>query len=272
MRPGRGRAGARVLVGGALTLCGLLLPAGIAVGAAAAARAAPSLATVVIANPGPGYTVTSEGPLNRSRFASRLPDPVAAAGAFATLARTISTYERVWVDDGGSNQVQDLVVGFPSVVGAQVFLQAMVRALGSGEIVSAGPLAPIPGARRTIYFSPSTRAGVGQAITMRAGTDVAVLSFFSASAGKAQPVSPADALRAAQAQHAAMVAAPGGTVATPGAGASKGPSLATLGWAALAVAVLALAVATPVVLRRHRAAGPGPGPGPQPVIRSEGPS
>ncbi len=271
MRAGCARAAAPVLVGGALALCGLLLPAGIAVGATAATGAtAPSLGTVVISNPGPGYTVTSEGPLNPSRFASRLPDPAAAAGAFATLARTIPTYERVWEDDGGANQVQDLLVGFPSVLGAQVFARAAQHALHSREIVSTGPLAPIPGARRTVYFSSTTQAGVGQAITMRAGSDVDLLSFFSAASGNAQPISPAEALRVAQAQRAAMVAAPGGTVATPGATAPKGPSLARFGWAALAVAVLALAVATPVLLRRHRAPDPHLGSGP--AIGSGGPS
>ena len=113
MRAGRARAAARVLVGGALGLCGLLLPAGIAVAAAAAARAAPALGTVVIPNPGPGYAVTSEGPLNPSQFASRSPDPAAAASAFATLAGPSRTYERVWEDDGGANQVQDLLVALP---------------------------------------------------------------------------------------------------------------------------------------------------------------
>ena len=45
---------ARVRVGGALTVCGLLLPSGIAVTAAAATPAAASLGAVVISNPGPG--------------------------------------------------------------------------------------------------------------------------------------------------------------------------------------------------------------------------
>ena len=58
-----------------------------------------------------------------------------------------------------------------------------------------------------------------------------------------------------------MVAAAGGTVATPGVTTKKGASFAALGWAAAAVAVLALAVAAPVVLRRQRARTPALGPG-----------
>lgn len=256
MRRARARAAARVLVAGALILGGLLLPAGIAVTAAAATHAAPSLGTVVIANPGPGYTLTSEGPLNPSEFASRSPDPAAATAAFATLAQNLATYERAWGDDGGANQVQDVLVRFPSVAGAQLFLQAAQHALESGEIVSAGPLAPIPGARRTVYFASTVQGGVGEAVAMRAGSYVDLLSFFSAAGRAARPISPAGALRVAQAQHAAIVAAPGGTVATvatPGGGAKKRASFAALGWAALAVAVLAVAVATPAILRRHRA-------------------
>ena len=261
MRAGRARAAARVLVGGALGLCGLLLPVGIADTAAAATPAAPSLGAVVVPNPGPGYAVTSEGPLQPSQFASRSPDPAAAAGAFATLARTTPTYERVWEGDGGAHQVLDLLVDFPSVIGAQAFLQAAQHALESGEIVSAGPLASIPGARRTLYLAASTQAGVGQTITMRAGSEVDLLSFFSAATGNAPPISPAEAVQVARAQHAAMVAAAGGTAAAGAVATKKGASFAALGWAAVAVAVLALAVAAPLVLRRQRVRTPALGPG-----------
>jgi len=136
--------------------------------------------------------------------------------------------------------------------------------------VNTGPLAPIAGARRTVYLAPATPAGVGQAITMRVGTYVDLLSFFSAASGDAQPVSPADALRVARAQDAAIVSAPGGTVATPGGAAKKGASWATLGVAALAVAILAVAVATPVILRRHRDRTPEVGS--RPRVGSESPS
>ncbi len=247
---------------GVLLLCGLLLPAGIAVTPAAATPAAPSLRTLVIPNPGAGYTVTSEGPLHPSEFAASSPDPAALAGALATLAPTVSAYERVWEDDGGANQVQDLLVHFPSVVGAQVFLRVAQRALQSGEVVSTGPLGPIPGARRTVYFAAATRAGVGQVVTMRGGTYVDLLSFLSQASAHAQPISPADALRVARGQQAAIVGAPDGTLASTAGAAKKGVSLAAVGWAALAVAVLAVAVATPLILRRHRARTPDVGSGP----------
>ena len=142
--------------------------------------------------------MTSQGPLNASQFASDAPNPSAAAGALSTLGKSISTYERVWQGDGGLNQVQDLLVRFPNGVGAQVFLLAAQHSLETGEIVSSDPLPSIPGARRVTYFAATNQDGVGEAITMRAGVYVDLLSVFSAASGNAHPISPADAERLAR--------------------------------------------------------------------------
>jgi hypothetical protein len=237
---------------GALTV----LAFGTCTAAGGAATPAPALADVVIPALGPGYAVTSQGPLDSAQFASNAPDPSAAAGALSTLATSISTYERVWQADGGRNQVQDLLVRFPDGTGAQVFLQAAQHALESGEIVSSDAMPSIPGARRVTYFAATNEDGVGEAVTMRAGEYVDLLSFFSAAAGNAQPISPANAEVVAKAQHVAMVRAPGGAPA-PGADGTttrKGVTAGTIVVAVLAVAVLALAVATPALLRRRRSA------------------
>ena len=248
MRTTRARPVAWCRVAPALVLCGLLaLP-----GAAGASRPSPPLATVVIPDLGPGYSVSSEGPLDASRFASSSPDPAAASTALATLAKTISTYERVWSDAGGANEVQDLLVRFPTAVGAQVFLQAARHSLDSGEIVSSGPLPGVPGAHRTTYFASTTQAGVGQAITLRAGVYVTLLSFFSAASGNAGPITQADAVRIARAQQAAMVSAPGGTAAPAPTSPHKGVSPGSIAAAVLVVAVLGVAVVTPALLRRRR--------------------
>ena len=174
--------------------CGLI-PLLLVMGGIAPASGATSPGTVVVPNLGPGYAVTSEGPLDPSQFASNAPNPAAAAGALSTLAKSISTYERVWQADGGLNQVQDLLVRFPNAVGAQVFLQAAQHSLESGEIVSSDAVASIPGARRVTYFAATNEDGVGEAITIRAGIYVDLLSFFSAASGNAQPISPANAER-----------------------------------------------------------------------------
>ncbi len=236
---------------------GLLLV--MVVGSCAPAGATTTLDTVVIPNLGPGYAVTSQGPLNSAQFASNAPDPAAAAGALSTLGKSISTYERVWQADGGLNQVQDLLVRFPDATGAQVFLQAAQHSLESGEIVSSNPLASIPGARRVTYFAATNQDGVGEAVTMRAGVYVDLLSFFSAASGNAQPISPADAERVAKAQYTAMVQAPGGATTgsttgstTPADRTKKTVSAGTILLAVVVVAVLALAVATPALLRRRR--------------------
>jgi hypothetical protein len=212
------------------------------------AASSPQLGTVVLPAVGPGYAVTSQGPLDAAGFAANSPDPAAATGALATLGRTVHTYQRIWLDDSRTNAVQDLVVRFSSVAAAQVFLQAARHALNSGEIVNSGPLDSVPGAQRTTYFGSTNQPGVGEAITMRTGDYVALLSFFSSATGNPRPIAPADAARVAAAQHAALVGAPGGRD-TP----ARGLTPTSLGWAALSVAVLAGAVATPMVLHRRRA-------------------
>jgi hypothetical protein len=244
----RARATGAVAVVVVLSLSGVGSLAG-----AATAEAAPD--TVVIPNLGPGYTVSSQGPLDSAQFASNAPDPSAAAGALSTLGTSISTYERVWQADAGRNQVQDLLVRFPDAVRAQVFVRAAQRSLESGEIVSSDAMASIPGARRVTYFAATDQDGVGEAVAMRAGVYVDLLSFFSAASGDAQPISPADAQRVALAQYTAMVQAPGGgPTATAHHTSSKQVSVGTILAAVLVVAVLALAVATPWFLRRRRGA------------------
>ena len=242
-------------------LVGVLVGPGVPGAAAAAAgkESPPTLGTIVIPNLGPGYAVTSQGPLQASQFASDAPDPSAAAGALATLGKTISTYERVWQADGGLNQVQNLLVRFPNATGAQVFLLAAQHSLESGEIVSSDAVSAIPGARRVTYFAATNQDGVGEAVTMRSGVYVDLLSFFSAASGNAQPISPANAERVAVAQYTSMAQAPGGagsaTAASGrGAAAKKGVSGGTIVAAVFVVAVLSLAVATPLLLRRRRAA------------------
>jgi hypothetical protein len=247
---------------GVLSGCGLLLlvtgTGTPVVAAGAATRSAESLGTLVIATLGLGYAVSSQGPLDPAPFAANSPDPSAAEAVLTTLAPSGATYEREWQAEGGRNEVQDLLVRFPDAVGAKVFLRDAQHSLDSGEIVSSDPVPSIPGARRIVYIGATDHDGVGEAITMRAGRYVDLLSFFSAASGDARPVSPADAERVARAQHATLVAAPGvGTRATGNAGTAKGVSAGTIGFAVLVAAVLAAAVAAPAFLRR-RPGAPGP--------------
>lgn len=242
--------------------------------------ASSSLGAIVIANLGPGYTVSSQGPLNASKFASDSPDPSAASGALASLGNMISTYERAWQANGGLNQVQDLLVRFPSATGAKVFVQAAQQSLDSGEIVSKGTLPSVPGSRLVTYFAATNESGVGEAITMQAGDYVALLSFFSAQGGNSQPISQTDAEKVAVAQHTAMASAPGGaegggsaTTATTSASsraaapAKKDASSSDIGWAIVAVVIVAAAVATPLLLRRRRMRQAGQGGPPAPVTQ-----
>ena len=208
---------------------------------------ASELGAIVLPTVGPGYAVTAQGPLDPAGFAADSPDPGAATGALATLGRSVDTYQRTWLDGSHTNAVQDLLVRFSSAAAAQVFLRAARHALDSGEIVGSAPIDSVPGAQRTTYFGSTNQPGVGEAITMRSGVYVALLSFFSSASGNPRPITPADATRVAGVQRSAMAAAPGGRDAS-----RPGLTVSSLGLAALAVAVLAAAVATPLVLRRRR--------------------
>lgn len=165
---------------------------------------------MVIPNIGPGFTVTNQGPLSSNLVATSSPDPTASARALSRLSHSgaISTYERVWQDAGQNNAVQDLVVRFSTTTGARVFEASVEHSLATGEVVTAAPLAAIPGAFRATYFATTTKVGVGQAIAMRSGDYVAVLSFFSTNAAtNTLLITPSDAVRVARAQHASLVTA-----------------------------------------------------------------
>jgi hypothetical protein len=233
----------------AISMALLLSEPAVADAAAASVHRPPALGTIVLAEIGFGYTVTSQGPLDASRFPTGSPSASAAAGALSTLGGTIETYQRSWQDAPGVNQVQDLVVRFPTDAGAHAFVAAARRATAHGEIVSSGPLPSIPGAQRTTYFASTNQAGVGQTVTMRVGAYAAVLSFFSGASGNPAPITRASATRISKAQYSAIASAKG---PAPAKAPSGGVSAVDVGWALLAVAVLAAAVATPLVLRRRR--------------------
>ena len=242
-----GRSRARILAGLAGAVAAWTTLAAPAAASSPPSASARPLSAIVLSAIGPGYGVTSQGPLDATTFASTSPDPAAARRALATLGTSVDTYQRVWLDGSHTNAVQDLLVRFSSPATALVFLRAAQHSLQSGEIVSDGPLPAVSGAHRTTYFSTTGQPGVGQAISMRAGAYVSLLSFFSTASGNPAPISPAEAARMAGAQQAAMAAAPGGSDPT-----SRGMTFSSLAWAALAVGALAAAVATPLVLRRRR--------------------
>jgi hypothetical protein len=237
-----------------------LLGVGLALALSSTASAAtapprPALGAILLTHLGAGYTVTSQGPLDAAGLPAGPPEASAGAGALTTLGGTIETYQRSWRDAAGVNEAQDLVVRFSTAAQARAHVGAARRALARGEVVGAGPLAGVPGAQRTTYFSSTPQSGVGQAITMSVGNSVALLTFFAGASGNVDPITPASAGRFARAQYAAMVAAAGPKAAKLPPG---GVSLGDVGWGVLAVVVLAAAVATPLALRRGRPAATRP--------------
>ena len=190
------------VIAAALVAIGSAFPFTLSAGAgAASAHRSPGLSTIVLPAIGFGYTVTSQGPLDASRFPAGSPSASAAAGALHTLGGRIDTYERSWQDATGVNQVQDVLVRFPTAAGARAFIGSARRALAKGEIVRSGPLPSIAGAERVTYFASTNQAGVGQTVTMRVDAYAVVLSFFSAASGNPAPITAAAAVRVAKAQQ-----------------------------------------------------------------------
>jgi hypothetical protein len=136
-------------------------------------------------------------------------------------------------------------------VGRPALAVVGILVLGAAGAVTAMNAAGSPGSVRLADFGSATRVDRGKAVTTRAGAAIERLSFSSARSADAAPFSGAGADPVARAQPAIVVSGPGvgSNVTKP---ARKRVSLASLGWAVLAVAVLAAAVATPLLLRRHR--------------------
>jgi hypothetical protein len=235
-----------------LTL-GLVAPAGA--GIAAAAPANQPLSSVVLSSLGRGYTVLSQGPLKASSFANSAPNPSAASTALGELSahRTISTYERVWRDAAGNNEVQILLVRFVALAAAQAYFSSVRQALKSGEIVSSGAMPGVKGAFRTTYFATlGTTVGVGQAVTVDVGTTVATLSFFSSNASSdMNPVTVSGARSITQRQLAALHATPKAPPPAPQRSSATSPDFYWILGGALG-ALLVIAGIVLVVLGRRR--------------------
>jgi hypothetical protein len=205
----------------------------------------PQLPALVVTGVGAGYAVSFDGAPAGASFATGWPNPAALTSALAARSGVEATHERAWRDEDEGNAVRILLLRFTSAASAGTFTTLAGRTLESPSVVSSGRLPAVPGARLSTYV---TDAGLGQAVVLRAGDYVALLSFVSAESAQAAPITAAEVRRTVEAQHAALARAAAGPVA----GAKNGPSLTDLTWAALAIAVLAAGLVTPLVLRRRR--------------------
>lgn len=234
-------------------LAGLVAPT---VAASAAEKPPPTsteLGQVVLTSLGAGYTVTSQGPISASAFAASPPGQGAVSRALSELGHQISSYRRSWGDSAGTNQVQDLLVRFSTAGSATAFVDSVRHSLDSAQIISENALPSVPGAQRTTYYGATSDAGIGQAVTMRSGDYVDLLSFFSSATHNQSPITASDSTRIAEAQYDAMRDAPGGggTPAPVAPPAAPGTSTSGVIWAVLAVVILASTLAVPLVLRRR---------------------
>ena len=259
--PGRARP-ACCAIGGFASGLALLL-GGLGHGApsavpAVAAEQPPALSSLVIAEVGPGYAVSSQGPLVASQFASGFPDPAAASSALTALAKTVGTYARAWHTANGLDQVQDLLVRFPSATGAMAFERAARQSLELGEIVQRGPLPSVPGAERVTYFPTADRNRRGRGNhdaqrRLRGAADLLLGRKRETPGPFRRPTPRRWRWRSTGSWRRRRVgrrSGPGGSTAAPTK--KSGTSSSAIGWAVLAVAVLMVAVATPLLLRRRR--------------------
>jgi hypothetical protein len=213
--------------------------------AAGARPPAPPLQALVVTNVGAGFAVSFDAPRPDPSFVTRWPNPAALTHALATENGGEKAYERAWRDRDGGNSVEILLLQFPSGASGRTFTTLAGRTLESPSVVSSGRLPAVPGAHLSTYV---TSAGLGQAVVLRAGDYVALLSFASVGSPGGTPVTAAHVQRVADAQHVALARASVASVAV----AKSGPTLRDLTWAGLAVAVLAAGLLTPLVLRRRR--------------------
>ena len=150
---------------------------------------------------GAGYAVTFQGPPADASFATGWPNSGALTHALAAGNGLQATYERAWRDRIGGNSVQILLLRFSSAASAGTFSTLADRTLESPTVVSSGPLPAVPGARLSTYVGG---AGFGQAVVLRAGGRVALLSFVSDESPRAAPITAADVERVAEAQHSTL--------------------------------------------------------------------
>jgi hypothetical protein len=182
-----------------------------------------SLASIVIPGFGPGYSVTSQGPLNQPAFVSHSPDPAAASAALAALGETVSEGSLATVP--GARVVTSLASGTRSGVDEDVTMR-------SGRYV----------ALLSFFSSAST-------------DERPITPADAARAARAQRA----AMVSADAEAGTSTAGVGAHVSPASASTRKTASSSDIGWSILAVVVVALAVATPMILRYRRGGNSPPG-------------
>jgi hypothetical protein len=238
---------------GLLGLCGL---AGEVGPAAASASSDSPLAALLVNIPGSTFTLQMQGTFLSDDYNTAAPRPFSLATVIALIrlsdSASTQTYRKVWQGSERNDEIEDVLVKFPTVGGARAFLAAEQQALAI-DVVQSTPLPSMDGARLTTYADSSPISGSGQAIAMRSGTYVATMSYFTgAGAADVLPISPTAAVDLARAQYSLIDHAPGG-------GLDPNPSRAwvtMLGWAAVAV-VLVVAMAVAILgMRRLRGARP----------------
>ena len=259
------------------TVMTLVIPAG-STGAAATRPTDPPLATVVIAQPLPGFaaapTGPTNGPLTAVEFASQSSTPRQAEAQFDALAAQahFGAYIRLWTDRSdpgrGANDVAVLVFRIPRTGGSQAFAAGLQTPFvdSAGSVPFGVP--SIPGARGiSVPISTPVRA-VEQIVVFRAGQYVTMSELASATAASnPDPLTPSEAISVSYQQYQLLRHGdPAGSSDAPPA-ASPPPAVIHAGssgeWPVVALVVVVLAVVVAVmavIVRRRRGSSATAGP------------
>jgi len=172
----------------AAALAAMLLIAAGHAEAGAAAATDPSLQSLMIAQPLPGYTAApsgpTNGPLTPAEFASQSTSPQRAEKQFNALAAEpeFGAFIRLWTDrtgpDQGANDVAVLLFRIPHLGEAESFADGL-RAPFAGSVPFDVP--SIPGAHGYSVTVASPIRAVEQIVVFRAGQYVSMTELASSS-------------------------------------------------------------------------------------------
>jgi hypothetical protein len=262
-----------------LALSAALLPFGILAAPAAGAAgsqtttAYPPLATVMIQNPLPNFTVGAPGPTNGPLTAAELgalsTNPQQAETQFNRLAtqKGFGAYLRLWTDANGpgkgANDVVVTLYRIPNLQDAASFAsgsQQPYQQPGAGTSFS---VPSIPGAHGYTVSISSPSQVTEQVVLFRSGPYVAIVQLASSvAATNPASLNPSDAISVSFQQYTATLHAtgtqttgtPSGTPSTAKHGSALPTVPAIIGALVVLAAVAWLAAGPPRVRRRRRRA------------------
>ncbi|HEX3460341.1 MAG TPA: DUF2510 domain-containing protein [Acidimicrobiales bacterium] len=255
-----------------LPLGGMAAPAAGAAGSPTT-TGYPPIATVMIQNPLPNFTVGAPGPTNGPLTAAELgalsTNPQQAESQFNRLAtqKGFGAYLRLWTDANGpgkgANDVVVTLYRIPNLQDAASFASGSQQPYQQPGAATAFSVPSIPGAHGYTVSITSPSQVTEQVVLFRTGPYVAIVQLASSvAATNPAPLNPSDAIAVSFQQytgalHAVAIqtaGAPAGTPSTAKSGSALPAVLAIIAGVLVLGAVAWLAAGPPRERRRRRRA------------------